>query len=308
MAFLSRKKDKWADSRASSLRGVLVGDAITKNSKADIYYRNAIKKETNKFISSIINDLSKHYTTLKVNNAVADYKKTTGEVMKVLKYAKGSKLRIFQKNSTKIIEKWLKLAKRNADKSIRDSLYKLAGKDIRIEYNKDYDDVLKMMINRNVQLIKNMTEQALTNIENIVYDAITVGEGWKGIKESLEHQPEITAKRIELIARDQTAKTNQSLNAISQQSAGIKYFMWKTAQDERVSTGFGGHKQLNNKIYKWGDTANYPIIDSYGNRGLPSQRVNCRCNARAVWILKGYKAKQLPDGSYEIVRENGLFD
>lgn len=162
-----------------------------------------------------------------------------------------------------------------------------------------------MMINRNVQLIKNMTEQALTNIENIVYDAITVGEGWKGIKESLEHQPEITAKRIELIARDQTAKTNQSLNAISQQSAGIKYFMWKTAQDERVRDR---HRKLNNKIYKWGEYDRYPIIDDKGTRGIPAQAVNCRCNARAVWILKGYKAKQLPDGSYEIVRENGLFD
>ena len=169
-----------------------------------------------------------------------------------------------------------------------------------MDYDKNFDDVLKLIIERNVQLIKNVSSQTITNIENIVYDAMTTGEGWYGIQKSLDHQKEISAKRVKLIARDQTAKANQTLSELTQREAGVKFFMWRTAQDERVSTGYGGHKQLNNKIYKWGETENYPVIDSYGHRGLPSQRPNCRCQALPVWILKGYEAKLMADGSYEI--------
>jgi uncharacterized protein with gpF-like domain len=91
------------------------------------------------------------------------------------------------------------------------------------------------------------------------------------------------------------------LNEVTQRSAGIEFFEWCTAHDERVSTGKGGHKQLDGKIYKWGDTEHYPITDAYGNRGTPqNNRPNCRCVAKAVILMKEYTAKQLSDGSWEI--------
>ena len=195
------------------------------------------------------------------------------------------------------------MARQSSDKNIKKLLSEMAGKQITIEYDKSYDEALRLMVQRNVQLIKNTTEQTLTNVENIVFDSMTTGQGWAEIQQTLETQKDISKNRIKRIARDQTAKTNAALNELGQREAGIKYFMWRTAQDERVSEGYGGHKQLNGKIYRWGDEANYPIIDSYGHRGLPAQRVNCRCIARPVWILDGYKTKQLADGSYEVVRE-----
>lgn len=89
---------------------------------------------------------------------------------------------------------------------------------------------------------------------------------------------------------------------MAQQENGVKFFLWRTKEDDRVSTGYGGHKQLNGKIYAWNEPENYPIIDSYGHQGLPSQRVNCRCVASPVWVLDGWTAEKQSDGSYKIVR------
>lgn len=300
--FLTKKKEKWTIQRNKTLHGVLVGGDISKNAAADYYYRKAMQSEMVKFIEACYKDLSEVYAVIQVENATAKRKPSPASVRFILNKYKGAKLEIFLKNSEKIIRKWLKMASKSTDKNIKKILSEMAGKNIAIEYDKTYDEALKMMVQRNVQLIRNTSTQTLTNIENIVFDSMTTGEGWYGIEQTLKSQKHIAEDRISRIARDQTAKTNQALNELAQREAGIKYFMWRTAQDERVSTGYGGHKQLNGKIYRWGDVENYPIIDSYGHRGLPAQRVNCRCIARPVWILNGYEAKQLPDGSYDVVR------
>lgn len=302
MAFLTKKKEKWTIQRNKALQGVLVGGDISKNAAADYYYRRAMQKEVVRFIEACYKDIKEVYATIQVKNAVAKRKPSPASVRFILNKYKGAKLQIFLQNSEKIIKKWLKLASKSTDKNIKKILSEMAGKNITIEYDKSYDEALRLMVQRNVQLIRNTTEQTLTNIENIVFDSMTTGQGWYGIEQTLKSQKHIAEDRIKRIARDQTAKTNQALNELAQREAGIKYFMWRTAQDERVSTGYGGHKQLNNKIYRWGDVENYPIIDSYGHKGLPAQRVNCRCIARPVWVLNGYEAKQLPDGSYKIVR------
>lgn len=302
MMELSRKKKKWANSRANSLMGILVGKGITKNSKADIYYRNAADKEARKFIQSLIDELKQSYPIVKTDNSTAKKTRSKSAIIDILMKAKKRKFQIYQRNMYRIIEKWLALAKTNAKKSVRDSIFELAGKQISIEYDKGYDDDLKLILQRNVQLITNVASQTITNIENIVYDGMTNGEGWHGIIKGLEHQPEISARRIKLIARDQTAKTNQALNMLSQKSAGIKFFMWKTAGDERVRER---HRHLDGKIYAWDEPEYYPYIDDKRTRGIPSQAIQCRCDARPVWILQGYEPIHLPDGSYEIIKSRG---
>lgn len=300
MAFLSKKKEKWLLSRAKIYKGVFVGGSIGKNATADSFYRKAIDKEFESFLSSLFGELGEVYGVLKVSNAEKIKYTSPSRVLEVLKKYKGVKLKIFLANADKIIRKWLKKASTSTDESIRKVLFEMAGKQITLNYNRAYDDILKLIIERNVQLIKNVSSQTLTNIENIVFDGMTTGEGWGGIEKNLKNQKEISRNRVRLIARDQTAKTNQALSELTQRENGVKFFMWRTMGDSRVSTGYGGHKQLDGKIYAWDEPADYPIVDSYGNRGIPSQRPNCRCLALPVWILKGYKAEKQADGSYKV--------
>lgn len=303
--FLSKKKEKWVIQRTRSLQGVLVGGDISKNAAADYFYRNAMDKEAQKFIESLYKETEAVYDTLKMENAVKRRKPSVASVRFILNKYKGVKLDIFLKNSEKIIKKWLKMARTSSDRNIKKLLSEMAGKQITIEYDKTYDEMLKLRIRQNVQLIKNATEQTLTNVENIVFDAMTTGQGWADIQQTLEIQKDIQKDRIKLIARDQTAKTNAALNELGQREAGIKYFMWRTAQDERVRSS---HRELNSKIYKWGDIEQrLPVIAITHNkevRGYPAQAVNCRCIARPVWILSGYKAEWNENSqSYDIVRE-----
>lgn len=302
MGFLSKKKKKWVLQRNQTLKGVLVGGSISKNASADYFYRKAIDLEFRKYIDSLLSDLERVYGVLRVDNSVKSQNASVSGVLAVLARYKNTKIEILFKNSRKIIEQWIKKARKSTDKNIREVLFKMAGKEISLTYDKSFDEALKLIIERNVQLIKNVSSQTITNIENIVYDGMTTGEGWYGIQKSLYHQREVSAKRVKLIARDQTAKANQALSELTQRDAGIKFFMWRTAQDERVREK---HRELNNKIYKWGDeTERLPVIEIRNGvkiHGYPAQAVNCRCQALPVWILSGYDIKW-NDGvkSYEI--------
>ena len=270
---------------------------VNKNKYAEMYYRRALSDETERLIKAIFKDIDKEYITIYTSNAGS-----INKMQALFKKYKGKYLDIFLKNCEKIIKKWFKISSSQSIRSMKEVYKKALGRNVIIKYDKIYDDVLKLVIQRNVGLIQNTTLQTLNNIENIVYDGITTGQGLKTVEKDLNKQEHISSDRIKRIARDQTAKANSALNQLSQQSAGIEFFEWDTAQDERVSTGYGGHKELQGKIYKWGDVEHYPIIDSYGHRGLPAQRVNCRCTALAVVLTDDYEAKRLSDGSYKIIK------
>nr|DAQ84079.1 MAG TPA: Minor capsid component [Caudoviricetes sp.] len=277
---------------------------IIKNKGADVYYRRAIEAETDKMLTAIFAKLERVYTTVKVSNAATGANKpSVSNIMKLITYYKKVYLPKFLRNAEKIIDKFINLATRNAKRSITKSMRQLYGDDFAVNWNgKDIDDILRLIIRRNVGLIENTTLQTLNNIENIVYDGVTTGQTWGTVAKDLSTQKHISSDRIKRIARDQTGKANEALNEAAQLSAGIEFFEWRTAEDERVSTGYGGHKQLDGKIYKWGDVEHYPIIDSYGHRGLPHERVNCRCTALAVILRKDYVAKQNSDGTWRIIK------
>lgn len=296
---ISKKKKKWLIQRRSSLKGVFVGKRINSNKSADIYYRRALDKETSKFVKKLVEEIKNNLPEKGIYKTSSATQVAFIEAL--LNKYKDFNFNIYTGNITKIVQKWLRMTKNNAMKSIKGIFDEMAGKSIAIEWNKKYDMTLKLIIDRNISLIRNATSQTLNNIENIVFDAMTTGQGWRDIEKQLRRQTDYSEKRIKLIARDQTAKTNGAMNEISQRSAGIKYFEWSTSKDERVSTGKGGHKQLEGKIYRWDEPERYPVIDSYGNRGTPTQRVNCRCVALPVIILDGYHAVWTGDG-YKIER------
>lgn len=108
------------------------------------------------------------------------------------------------------------------------------------------------------------------------------------------------------LGRTERARLNSRLSEIQMRDAGVEFFEWSTANDERVSTGPTGHKRLEGKIYRWDDPEHYPVIDADGTRGTPGQRPGCRCVARGIILQKDYKVKAIQDkdGSihYKILR------
>lgn len=288
------------NARAKAAGGFKIMQPLVKNKHAEVYYRNAIEQEAEKMLLSLIAKLEQTYTTVHTNNAPV---RSVKNIEKLLDSYKKAHLSKFLKNAEKIINKYVKLATHGAKSSAIKVLKELYGSEYSLHVDKrEVDEIMSLIVRQNIGLIQNTALQTLNNVENIVFNGMKTGQNWRIVAKDLKTQSDIEKDRINRIARDQTAKANEALNELQQREAGVEFFIWRTAQDERVSEGYGGHKQLNGKIYKWGDTEHYPVIDTYGHRGLPAERVNCRCTALAVLLRKDYEARQLPDGSYEIIK------
>lgn len=278
------------NNQKSKLQGVFkTVDVLGRNSSSKIYYRVALREEADKFLNYLISEVEKGYRPLvkgSVNNSV--------NLKELFSKAKNSLMTKFLNNSRKIIAKWWNKLNAGARKQF-------AKQFIGVKATTDLNRVVALIIERNIGLIQNTMLQTVNSVENVVYDGMTGSIDWETTKHNLKNQSEIIYHKIKRITNDQTEKANSILNEITQRSAGIEFFEWSTAHDERVSTGKGGHKQLDGKIYKWGDSEHYPITDAYGNKGTPSNnRPNCRCVAKAVILMKEYTARQLSDGSWEI--------
>lgn len=255
-------------------------------------------------LSALFASLEDVYTTVRMENAAPQGKKpTVRNVEKLIAWYKGEYLGRFCAMPIRLCKNLYVLLSVVQNLPLRGFMREMYGDSFTLNFDsKEVEETIRLIIRRNVGLIQNTTLQTLNNVENIVYDGMTTGQRWETIAKDLKTQTHIAKDRIKRIARDQTAKANAAFNEQAQAAAGVKFFMWSTAHDERVSTGKGGHKQLDGKIYKWGDSEHYPVIDAYGHRGLPAERPNCRCIARSILVAPDYEAKRLSDGSYEIIK------
>ena len=176
---------------------------------------------------------------------------------------------------------------------------------------------LKAEINKNIALIQSIPREQILRYENTIFDNIAnldrqgVKETILQIEKKLKVADNIALRRAKTIARDQTKKACETLAQTMAQDSGFEYYVWITANDERVSGNpngkypnlKGGHWKLNNRIYRY-DTPT-AIIDSYGTCGTCGERVNCRCTSGAVYLMPNETLRLVRDSEhgdyYEIV-------
>ena len=306
---------KQINARAKAAGGYTTVDVPGKNFFAEAYYHHAIVAEFDKMLAAVQSLLKRHYTAIRMQNAAFqgsnDPRVNAEKMMRYIRMQYQPKL---IRNAQRIIERYLTKGRTNRRDSILKALRKLyQDADFTIDFDsKRYKDIFKLIAQRNSELIVNVSNQTISNIENIVYNGVTTGQSWKNIAPQVAQQRKTAGNRAKVIARDQTAKLNEAMNQMAQADAGIQFFEWQTSGDERVSGAKelrkgkkpprGSHVLLDGKIYKWGDTTHYPEIDSYGNRGVPGERVQCRCTALPVILRKDYQAKQTSGGDWIITK------
>ena len=305
MSEMTNKKAKWYNSRAKAFGGYAVMQPIGKNKAADIYYRKSANNLLQAFFRRAVREVRESYDAIYSENAaVSNATKSPSKVARVFQSLRGRQLDMFKDAAEKIVFRYVRKVTKSSKKDTEAALSRFYGSGA-IQFNVSrYDEITRALVQRNVALLTNTAQETIDSVENIVYNAMTTGRGWADIESNLKTESGIAERRIKRIARDQTAKASEAINIFMQREAGAEYFEWSTSKDERVSTGYGGHKQLDGKIYRYGEPERYPIIDSYGHRGLPAERVNCRCTALSVFIMDGYQAKwSSSEECYRIVRE-----
>jgi SPP1 gp7 family putative phage head morphogenesis protein len=130
-------------------------------------------------------------------------------------------------------------------------------------------------------LIKGLTDDLAKRVASLVLDSARKGTRSATLAKDLQKQFKFSNKRAKLIARDQLASFNASLNKARQKQVGVKKYIWSTSMDERVRGNPSGkypeakpsHWAREGKTYSWSK----PPVD-----GHPGEPINCRCVARAV--------------------------
>lgn len=122
----------------------------------------------------------------------------------------------------------------------------------------------------NVALIKSIPNGYLDDVEKRVTAAMRSGLRWEELAKELQERYEVSEARAALIARDQAGKFFGELNEARQAALGVREFIWRTANDERVRDE---HAALEGERFSWDDPP---------SEGIPGEAINCRCFAEPV--------------------------
>ena len=163
--------------------------------------------------------------------------------------------------------------------------------------------VLNANILQSMALIKSIPRDIIEKYQVVIYNNITDFD-LEATEKTLKNISKVTLGRVKTIARDQTSKALENFASARAMDLGFEYYIWQTAKDERVSKGKGGHKQLEGRIYRY-DTPT-AVIDTYGNKGHCSERVNCRCVSAPLILAANQSLKLIKDsqaGDYYVLFE-----
>lgn len=164
----------------------------------------------------------------------------------------------------------------SGDRSLQAALRK-EGMAVEFQITPAMQEVQQAIIAENVALIKSIPQQYFTRIESLVMESVTRGGDLQTLGERLNHQFNVTARRAQFIARDQTRKATSALSAARQQSVGIEEGEW-------LHSG-GGNKPRPGHVRAGKEKRRFKLskgclID--GEYIMPGQLINCGCSWRPV--------------------------
>jgi uncharacterized protein with gpF-like domain len=165
--------------------------------------------------------------------------------------------------------------------------------------------VFQAIVSENVNLIKSIARESLTQVEGIVLRGITSGNDLATVTEQLHHQFGVTERRAAMIARDQTNKATNNLSRQRLLDYGVTKGVWmhtasgKTYRQTHVDPPEAG---MNGQEYDIREGCFDP--DEKVNRNIqPGELVNCYCVCRP--IIPQLSEEETEAGIEEIFAEIG---
>jgi SPP1 gp7 family putative phage head morphogenesis protein len=131
--------------------------------------------------------------------------------------------------------------------------------------------VVAMARDENIRLVENAAREYAGSVREVFDDPDNFGLRVEELQDLLEERGKVFGSRAELIARDQTLKTNAALTKERHQRAGITAYTWSTSRDERVRPM---HADLEGEQFDWDDP---PVTNDAGDQNHPGEDYQCRC-------------------------------
>ncbi len=226
----------------------------------------------------------------------AAYRANTPAIVTALDASPAEALRAAMRKMSK---RWLKnmdagadkLAKLFADKSLSyndvafTKVLRDAGFTVQFKMTPAMKDAYQATIGENVNLIKSIAQQNLTQVETLVMQSVAQGRSLGDLTEALQDRFIITKKRAALIARDQNQRATATLTRARQVSLGITQAYWRhstAGREPRPSHVKAGAANAGKGVLY--NIAQGCLID--GEYILPGEKINCRCTA--VPVIPGF--------------------
>ena len=122
--------------------------------------------------------------------------------------------------------------------------------------------------------VKDFEEKRIPEMRRKIAQMVLDGYRTDSIQKMLEQEYGIMSRKAEFLAQNETTIMLAQYKRVTYQEMGFEKFIWSTILDGREREE---HKKLNGKIFRYDDP---PIIDERtGQRGLPGEIYNCRCEA-----------------------------
>ena len=149
----------------------------------------------------------------------------------------------------------------------------LEAQGIAVDLRKDPKLFARMVKARqeNVALINKHKAAYFDDVEEIMGNPENYGLGVKGLVAQLMERGNVWLSRAEMIARDQTCKSNAAITRFRHEEAGISEYQWSCSLDERVRPM---HRALEGKRFSYDDP---PETNDDGDRNNPGEDFSCRC-------------------------------
>lgn len=123
-------------------------------------------------------------------------------------------------------------------------------------------------------VIIDFAQERIPEMRRKIQELVLKGYRQDKIQNLLEKEYRIMSRKAKFLAQNETTIMLAEYKKVTYQEMGFDKFIWRTITDGREREL---HKQLNGTVWRYD---NPPIIDERtGNRGLPGQTYNCRCEA-----------------------------
>lgn len=150
-----------------------------------------------------------------------------------------------------------------------------AGFSVEFKMSSAMNDAYQAVIGENVNLIKSIAAENLTQVETLVMQSVQTGRDLGTLTRELEHRFGVTKRRAALISRDQNNKATATMTRVRQRELGITTAIWKHSHAGKAPRP--SHLKADGEEY---DIDKGMYLD--GKWTWPGVEINCRCVSRSV--------------------------
>nr|WP_232843939.1 phage minor head protein [Allopontixanthobacter sediminis] len=132
---------------------------------------------------------------------------------------------------------------------------------------------LQVVIERNVALVRSVSDQARTRIADAVFRGLNDRRPSREVAKEIREAVEMSRRRAKNIASDQLSKLTGQLNEERTRQSGIEEYKWVASGKVHFREN---HRARDGKVFDWDN----PPAD-----GHPGQAIFCGCASRAYLDL-----------------------